>query len=104
LANQKGEKAVALYPPYSYVAGPNTLGIGVGNMALVRPMPPIYGGFPYGQKYNVRGSINPFEGAAQFPAPFNYGPKVDLRADGVYLSEGTIALAALADLNQKAAK
>lgn len=93
---------MALYPPYQYIPGPSTLGIGVENMALVRPMPPIYGGFPYGPKYNVRGGISPFEGAAAISPKF--GPTADLRANGVYLTRGQIALAALADLQEKAKK
>lgn len=91
-----------LFPPYKYRAGPNTLGIGVGNMALERPMPPIFGGFPYGAKYNIRGGISPFEGAAAYSP--KAGPNIDLRANGVYLTDGTIALAALADLQEKAKK
>lgn len=85
---------------YRYVFGPNTLGIGVENAALVRPMPPIAGGQPYGIKYNILGSIKTHEQAAQFPLA-KFGPDVDLRANGVYLS-GQIDLMALADFQKKA--
>lgn len=83
--------------PYSYRAGPNTLGIGVENMALLRPGVAV--DQPnYGPRYEVRGSINPFMGGAFYPvAP--HGPYISLRADGVYLS-GQMALQALADFEK----
>lgn len=83
--------------PYNYRAGPNTLGIGVENMALVRPPitvdPPIYG-----PRYNVRNSFSPLVGAAQFPFVQSV-PFVGLRGHGVYLS-GDMALQALTDFNK----
>lgn len=87
---------------YNYVFGPNTLGIGVGNAALVRPQPPLVGGQPYGPKYNVHKSINTFAPAGTNPGPLPLGPQVDLRANGVYLS-GDMALMALADFEAKKA-
>jgi len=83
--------------PYNYRAGPNTLGIGVDNMALERN--PIAVDFStYGPRYNVRGDFSPFLGAAQFPTAV-YGPTTDIRANGVYLL-GAMALQALTDFNK----
>lgn len=83
--------------PYNYIAGPDRLGIGVDNMALVRP--PIATDFStYGPRYNVMRDFAPFLGASQFPLAV-YGPKTDLRANGVYLS-GSLALQALTDFNK----
>lgn len=90
----KGQAAT----PYSYVFGPDTLGIGVENAALVRPMLPVPGGGRYGPKYNIHASLNAFEGAGQFPVAIS-GPMTDTKANGVYMS-GQLALAALADLNK----
>ena len=79
---------------YNYIATPNTLGIGVDNLAFVRP--PIATDFnTYGKRYNVRSDIRPLEGAGQFPL-YVSGPTVDLRANGVYLS-GEMALGALTE-------
>lgn len=83
--------------PYNYRAGPNTLGIGVENMALERQ--PIAVDFStYGPRYNVRGDFAPFLGAGQFPLAPSV-PAVSLRANGVYLS-GDMALQALTDFNK----
>jgi len=83
--------------PYEYVAGPNTLGIGADNLALVRPPitvdPPIYG-----PRYNVRQSFAPLMGAAQFPLDVSV-PRVGLRGNGVYMS-GAMALSALTEYNK----
>lgn len=83
--------------PYRYRAGPDTLGIGVDNMALERnPIAVDYS--TYGPRYNVQRDFAPFLGAAQFPiAP--QVPKVGLRANGVYMS-GDLALQALTDFNK----
>lgn len=87
--------------PYQYIPGPNTLGIGVDNMALVRPG--IGTDEPhYGKRYNVRKSFSPLMGGAQFPLAQS-GPMVDLRANGVYMS-GELALAQLTEFNQNMAK
>lgn len=84
--------------PYDYIPGPNTLGIGVDNMALVRR--PIAVDMPnYGPRYNVTRSFAPLTGGAQFPLAVS-GPMVDLRANGVYIS-GDMALAALTDFNKE---
>lgn len=83
--------------PYNYRAGPNTLGIGVDNLALERQGVGI--DMPiYGPRYNVRGSFAPLMGGAQFPIVQEL-PHVGLRANGVYLS-GTLALQALTDYNK----
>jgi len=83
--------------PYNYIAGPNTLGIGVDNMALLRQ--PIAIDSPiYGPRYNVHKSFAPLTGGAQFPLAV-YGPTTDIRANGVYLS-GAVALQALTDFNK----
>lgn len=83
--------------PYNYIPGPNTLGIGVDNMALVRQ--PIAVDMPiYGQRYNVHKSFAPLHGGAQFPLAVSV-PNVGLRANGVYLS-GDMALSALTDFNK----
>lgn len=84
--------------PYTYIPGPNTIGIGIDNFALVRPGiaidEPIYG-----PRYNVRMSFAPAEGGQQFPlAPS--GPSNDLRHNGVYLS-GDVALQQLTEFNKK---
>ena len=96
LAAFSGDIAMGTFP-YSYRAGPDRLGIGVDNMALVRPGigidEPVYG-----PRYNVRRSFEPFRGAAQFPLAVS-GPATDLRASGVYMS-GDMALAALADFQK----
>jgi len=82
---------------YRYIATPNTLGIGVDNLAFVRP--PIATDFNYdSRRYNVRADIMPLEGAGQFPL-YNIGPMTDLRANGVYLS-GQLALGALTDFKR----
>lgn len=82
--------------PYNYRAGPNTLGIGVENLALER-LPIAVDFSTYGPRYNVRGDFGPFQGAGQFPlAP--QVPNVGLRANGVYLS-GDLALQNLTDFN-----
>jgi hypothetical protein len=84
--------------PYEYIPGPNTLGIGIDNFALVRPG--IATDEPnYGPRYNVRKSFAPLRGASQFPVNVS-GPKNDLRHNGVYLS-GDVALQALADFNDQ---
>ena len=86
--------------PYRYRAGPNTLGIGVENLALEMPGRAIDADF-YSPRYSVRGSISP-----RFPTVPNTGqrlPEYDLRASGVYLS-GDIALAALIGTAQKGEK
>lgn len=84
--------------PYRYRAGPSTLGIGVDNMALERN--PIAVDFNrYGPRYNVQRDFAPFLGASQFPTAV-YGPKNDLRANGVYLA-GDLALQALTDFNKR---
>jgi hypothetical protein len=83
--------------PYKYKAGPNTLGVGVENYALERPGIAIDSPI-YGPRYNVQRDFAPFLGAAQFPIN-TYGPEIDLRANGVYMS-GTMALQALADFNK----
>lgn len=82
--------------PYFYRPGPNTLGIGVDNLALERPGIPVDEPI-YGRRYNVRKSFAPLTGASQFPlAPAV--PAVSLRGNGVYLS-GDMALQALAEFN-----
>lgn len=84
--------------PYTYIPGPNTLGIGIDNFALIRPG--IATDEPnYGPRYNVRLSIAPCEGGQQFPLAPN-GPSNDIRHNGVYLS-GDMALQALADFNDQ---
>lgn len=83
--------------PYNYRAGPNTLGIGVDNLALERQ--PIAIDFNFNSpRYNVRSAFAPFEGAGQFPLT-NIGPVTDIRANGVYLS-GSLALQALTDFKK----
>ena len=88
---------MAMNGPYNYRAGPNTLGIGVDNMALERQ--PIAVDMPiYGPRYNVQKSFAPLMGGAQFPLAVSV-PNVGLRANGVYMS-GQLALAALTDFNK----
>lgn len=84
--------------PYSYIPGPNTLGIGIDNLALQRPGIPIDEPI-YGERYNVRMSLSPLCGAMQYPlAPS--GPSNSLRQNGVYIS-GDMALQALADFEKE---
>jgi len=83
--------------PYAYIAGPDTLGIGVDNLAFVRPGYPVDEPI-YGHRYNVQRVFAPFLGAAQFPLA-NIGPTTDLRAGGVYLSGG-LALQVLTEYNK----
>lgn len=69
--------------PYRYRAGPNTLGVGVENLALVQPG--IADSWNFNSpRYNVRNQMD-----LRLPTLPNPGVKVpnyDLRADGVYLS------------------
>lgn len=68
---------------YQYRAGPNTLGIGVENLALEQPGRTVDQDF-WSARYNVRRSISPrFD---TFPNTGQYLPSYDLRASGVYLS------------------
>ena len=83
--------------PYAYIAGPDTLGIGVDNLAFMRPDFPI--DMPiYGHRYNVRESFAPLRGAGNFPLA-NIGPTTDIRANGVYMS-GNLALQVLTQFNK----
>lgn len=80
---------------YDYKIGPNTLGIGVDNLAFadykIAINEPIYG-----PRYNVKRSFAALDGAAQFPlAPS--GPAIDLRANGVYMG-GNLALGMLTQM------
>ena len=79
--------------PYSYKEGRACYGIGVDNMALVRPHGPVPGG-TYSPAYNVRRSVNLLSPAFVLESP-SY-PYVDLRGNGVYLS-GDIVLGSLSD-------
>lgn len=81
---------------YRYRAGPNTLGIGVENLALEQPGRAVDQDF-YSPRYNVKGSLY-----THFPTVPNIGqslPAYDLRADGVYLS-GAIAMQSLIDMQK----
>lgn len=83
--------------PYNYRAGPNSLGIGVDNMAfasyaIATDMP------NYGPRYNVRKSFSPLTGGEQFPLS-RFGPTNSLRANGVYMS-GDLALQMLTQFNK----
>jgi hypothetical protein len=78
--------------PYRYRAGPNTLGIGVENLALEQPGRAVDADF-YSPRYNVRGAFS-----THFPTVPNTGqflPDYDLRANGVYLSNGSPELQGL---------
>lgn len=90
-----------MFGPYQYRFGPNTLGIGVDNMALERPGIAIDNP-NYGSRYAVLASFSPCEGGQQFPLT-NIGPTNDLRHNGVYMS-GDLALMALADFNKSLSK
>ena len=83
--------------PYSYRVGPNTLGIGVDNIAFadyrIATDEPIYG-----PRYNVHRSFSPCDAAAQFPLAAS-GPHIDLKADGVYMN-GSIAMQMLTQFNK----
>lgn len=83
--------------PWSYRAGPNTLGIGVDNMALLRQgvgvdMP------NYGPRYSPQKSMVPLAGAQQFPIVQSL-PAIGIRANGAYVS-GAMQLQALVDFNK----
>lgn len=80
--------------PYSYVSRYRDIGQGAEVFALAGPMLPI-STTTYGQRYNVRGSINPILGAAAY-SPKD-GPQADIRGNGVYLA-GDLALQALVDM------
>lgn len=83
--------------PYVYRAGPDTLGIGADNMALVSCK--IAVNEPnYGPRYNVRGSFSPLTGGEQYPLS-NVGPTNSLKANGAYLS-GDFALQQLTQFNK----
>lgn len=69
---------------YDYMVGPNTLGIGMDNLAFadynIAIDEPIYG-----PRYNVQRSFAALMGGAQFPLAKS-GPQFDLRANGVYMA------------------
>lgn len=81
--------------PYSYTSRYRDIGQGAEIFALSGPVIPI-SATAYGPRYNIRGSINPILGAAAYSPKF--GPKVDIKANGVYLS-GDLSLQALAEFN-----
>jgi len=83
--------------PYFYHVGPNTLGIGIDNMALIRPHIPVDPYQAVGPRYNVRRAFSALLGGGQFPLAV-FAPTVDIKANGVYLS-GTIQLQALSNFN-----
>ncbi len=76
---------------YRYRAGPNTLGIGVENLALEQPGRTVDADF-YSPRYNVRGTLAPLAPGYVQLEPFV--PDNSLRGNGVYLS-GDFALTGL---------
>lgn len=83
--------------PFSYRAGPDNLGVGVENLALVSNGRPNEASF-YSPRYDVRREMKPY-----IPVLPNIGqslPAADLRQNGVYLS-GDMALAQLVEAYYK---
>lgn len=83
--------------PYSYVSRYRDIGQGAEIFALAGPMLPI-SATAYGERYNIRGSINPILGAQAYSPKF--GPQADIKANGVYLA-GDLALQALVEMKAK---
>jgi len=83
--------------PYRYIPGPDTLGIGVENMALAQPGLAQFSNY-WSPRYNVRGDLGPY--APAFIQTAVEGPSVSLRGNGVYLSDGDVALQSLIEFNK----
>jgi hypothetical protein len=83
--------------PYSFRAGPVALGIGVENMALIQPGLAQFSNY-YGARYNVRSNVD--VSAPAFVKTTVEGPAVALRGNGVYMSDGDIALQSLIEFNR----
>lgn len=82
--------------PYRYDAGPNTLGVGVENLALVQPGRAIDSDYN-SPRYNVQRNFD--LGFQTVPNTGQRLPDYSLRGNGVYLS-GTLELQGLiADYN-----
>lgn len=82
--------------PYRYRAGPNTLGIGIENLALVVPGLPVQAG-PYSPSRDVRRSMQ--IGFATVANPNQPSvPIYDLRQNGLFLT-GAWELSGLVDMS-----